>query len=296
MFNKKALIIGDGWVANNRHKPVLKMLGIDYKVYDPKYVVDETIGVEFDFALICTPPQSRVTALRMCIDKGISQIFIEKPIANSVEDAREILKLKEDNKLKIRSCHNFIFSNVGRCILQQDRFQMVNFFQLNRSDRVLPKWVYELNYGIGLDEFAHMGYLARSISPEKGLLDDGINYFENDKSSINKWVIQLINENGEYHLDLWRDSVYFNKAKSQKKYWQYIEEWSEIGQRFKSLLNVAFNRLIFRKSNDFGTKLMWEKFLSNSLNEKEEKLTSIEMSEKILLDFLEYKKNECVTR
>ena len=287
---KHALIIGDGWVANNRHKPAFAKLGVKYHAYDIKHHENKVLqNNNYDFALLSTPPQSRLATLKACINAGIKTIFLEKPLAHTLSDAEEIKSLIDANGISARSCHNFLFSRVGNAILNAKDIRTIVFYQLNRADRQFPAWIYQLDHGIGLDEFPHMGYLARAISREHGLLDPKIRYIDDALSSVNKWQIEYSCNDGFVTCDLWRDAVYINIASEQRPYWQYKEEWNEGKTRITSVVHRVFSRLVRRIPNDFGTNQMWKCFLNNTLSDEQNKLTSIDLSLEILNDFLKTK-------
>lgn len=285
----KCLIIGDGWVANNRHKPALKRIGIFFDVIDIKNKDSKPQG-GYDFALLCVPPQDRLAATRQCLELGINKFYLEKPISTTTEDAEAILRLINSASGSARHCHNFVFSNVGRHVLASAASaQNVIFTQLNRADRVLPKWVSDLPLGIGQDEFPHIGYLARAFSPELGICDNDIVYIENDNSHVNRWQIEWVDENGYYTADLWRDSVYLSKSQAQHPYWQYKEELHEGVQRIISFAKRACQRVIFKRSNDFGTTDMWRAFIEENLTPQQDRLTSAPFGQTILQDYIAHR-------
>lgn len=281
----RALIIGDGWVANNRHKPALAKLGVSVLAYDKKRPC--SIDGEFDFAVICTPPQDRLTAIKLAAKYGIKQIYLEKPIATTIDEANEILQYCRENGVSGRSCHNFLFGNVGNEILNSINIKNVVFTQLNRCDRLLPKWVTEIPFGISLDEFPHFGYLARAIYPDSGLRSAEAIVSDSTISVVNRWQIEFTSKKGFVVCDLWRDQVYISSGVKQIPYWQYKEELSEGLQRIRSVLKRVLTRILFKRANDFGTLEMWRSFLTNTLSEEQNYLTSLQLSKDILIDFVE---------
>lgn len=282
----KAIILGNGWVANARHKPALEKLGIKYDTFDIRDD-DEFTNESYDFAIISVPPQSRLEAVKLCLNAGIKKLFLEKPLAHTLDDGKEIVKKIKESKAQALCLHNFIFSNVGQALihLTAEKVEKAIFIQLNRDDRHLPAWVKELPMGIGLDEFPHMGYLSRAIFEEQGLNDDKVIFIENDNFSCNRWEIQICSQYGWFNCNLWTDSYTLDLACEQKPYWQYIELSAKILQNMKSLLLVSLNKVVLRKNNDFGTNAMWKKMLQNTMSEKEIELTSVDMGYKILQDY-----------
>jgi predicted dehydrogenase len=57
---------------------------------------DESINKPFDYALICTPPQYHIKLLNNCINRGDSNIFVEKPFGG-VDDKYEVDTISNSN-------------------------------------------------------------------------------------------------------------------------------------------------------------------------------------------------------
>jgi len=282
----KAIILGDGWVANARHKPALDKLSISYDTYDIR-TDDDFCNSGYDFAVVSVPPMSRLHAVKKCLEKGIVRLYLEKPLAHTIEDAKEIIKLIGDYNADAYCLHNFAFSEVGKYLLSLDRkdIKFSIFTQVNREDRKLPKWIDELPFGIGLDEFPHFGYLSRTLYVDKGLNSDDVIFIEDDKTFNNKWEIAISHQQGWTVCNLWTDSYYTDEAVGQTPYWQYKEVLKRCLYELRSLVKVSINRVILKKSNDFGTNTMWEKLLTNTLSQKEKEVVSLDMGLKILQDY-----------
>jgi predicted dehydrogenase len=66
-----------------------------------------------DVIHITTPPQSHFNLAKLCLDAGC-HVYVEKPFALSVEDARELIALANQKGLKITAGHDDQFSHVTR--------------------------------------------------------------------------------------------------------------------------------------------------------------------------------------
>jgi predicted dehydrogenase len=92
---KKVIIYGFGRMGLT-HYAILNQLieNADFVFVDPDYKVnyfakrnlkarilsnDKTLNETFDYALVCTPPMFHIPILEKCIDRGITNIFVEKP-------------------------------------------------------------------------------------------------------------------------------------------------------------------------------------------------------------------------
>jgi predicted dehydrogenase len=65
--------------------------------------LDQVEGIEpaDTVAHVCTPPATRVAVLRQLSARGYRRIVCEKPVAGSVEDLHEVLKIVEEEELDV---------------------------------------------------------------------------------------------------------------------------------------------------------------------------------------------------
>ena len=84
----KALIIGYG-SAGKRHAQHLTDLGVEWNFYDPMIEYDPVIDIggvatvskfDYDFAVICTPPQHHLNWVNNCRMLGFERVVCEKPM------------------------------------------------------------------------------------------------------------------------------------------------------------------------------------------------------------------------
>ena len=127
----KGAIIGCGWVANSYHIPAFRTLkGVEIvavcdqdeniarvtarrwgipRVYEDfsRLMAEENL----DFVDICTPPQVHFPLSIQAMRSGL-HILVEKPMAINLSQADEMLRISEDNNVKLCVAHNFLFSPV----------------------------------------------------------------------------------------------------------------------------------------------------------------------------------------
>ncbi|RDY29179.1 gfo/Idh/MocA family oxidoreductase [Romboutsia weinsteinii] len=68
---------------------------------------------KFDIVSICTPISSHYDIIKKCVSCGVKAIFCEKTLCNSVEDAKKIIKLCEDNNVVLAVNHILRWDNLN---------------------------------------------------------------------------------------------------------------------------------------------------------------------------------------
>ncbi len=124
-MNKKICVIGAGYWGKN-HIRVLNELGVlggivekDIKVVEavsknyPKIKFYNTVEsalteANFDGFTIATPSETHYALAKMLI-MAEKSVLVEKPLAFSVENAKELLRLSEDNKVSLMVGHVLLF-------------------------------------------------------------------------------------------------------------------------------------------------------------------------------------------
>jgi predicted dehydrogenase/nucleoside-diphosphate-sugar epimerase len=66
-----------------------------------------------DVVHVCTPPASHAPIARVALEAG-AHIYVEKPFAESVDDARKLLHLAADRSLKVCAGHQVLFERPAR--------------------------------------------------------------------------------------------------------------------------------------------------------------------------------------
>lgn len=124
-LNNQLEIVSICDIKTEQMETLLKRKNIDnnmIKQYtDYKKMIDEN---EIELVSIATESGLHAEIALYCIEKGI-HVIIEKPIAMSVDDADAIIRLSEQNKVKVCACHQNRF-NVAvqqmRKALEKGRF------------------------------------------------------------------------------------------------------------------------------------------------------------------------------
>ncbi len=250
----KAGIIGGGWVATARHIPAL--LKDDRvritAVFDPNLEKAKTAAKRFgiplatskldhllnrapDLVSICTPPASHASLTIKALEAG-SHVMVEKPMAMTSVEAREMIGTAERTGLRLCVSHNLLFSrSVSRAraaLIDAGPIQHIIGVQQSNPDRRLPTWYHELPGGLFFDESPHLIYLMRHLlgdfqvdkvwasletkptGPEFDVLETRIS---SDTASANltmvfnapvsDWTVIIIAARKVITLDLFRDMV-----------------------------------------------------------------------------------------
>ena len=109
----KILVIGSGSIGQ-RHIKNLKSLGIkDIQVFDSNKKLLKLVEKKFDIkvqnklnfdqidcTLICTPPNSHIKLAKLALENN-SNVFIEKPLSNSLKNINIISKIAKKKSLEI---------------------------------------------------------------------------------------------------------------------------------------------------------------------------------------------------
>lgn len=114
-MNKKTVVVGAGWISHC-HAKALQEIGVEISgVYDVNKEIAERFAEQYgtkaissldevldevDMVHLLTPPSKRLEYAEKAMRAG-KHLFIEKPIAISMEDARKILALAEENHVKL---------------------------------------------------------------------------------------------------------------------------------------------------------------------------------------------------
>ncbi|HEV1992278.1 MAG TPA: Gfo/Idh/MocA family oxidoreductase, partial [Candidatus Dormibacteraeota bacterium] len=186
----RVAVVGLGWVGTHRHLPWLRrtpgMRVVGVIDHSParveralarfgsvkSAVADGPEGVpwlsEVDAVTIATPPATH-HPLALAYLKAGKDVLLEKPMALTVDDARELLEVAENAGRMLAIVHNFQFARSVvrlRRLLAEGRLGEVRAVwgaQLSNPQRRLPEWYESLPLGLFFDESPHFFYLVRSV-------------------------------------------------------------------------------------------------------------------------------------
>ena len=104
-----------------------------------------------DVVHITTPPQGHFPLAKQCLEAG-SHVYLEKPFTVTAAEARELIALAEDKKLKITTGHNYQFT-----------LEMMEMRQLVAGDFLGGKPVHiESYWGYDLSDASYVGPILGS--------------------------------------------------------------------------------------------------------------------------------------
>lgn len=183
--------VGLGWVTTNRHIPALRrrpdvdLVGVIDPRSDRVTATAQRLKVrpgvgsapaqiawldEVDAVTIGTPPSTHFDLAQRFLSAG-KHVLLEKPMAMSPLEARQLLESATRAGRILGVVHNFQFS---RSIVRLQRLlvagelgelQGIAAVQLSNPNRRLPSWYEELPMGLFYDEAPHLLYLVRSLLP-----------------------------------------------------------------------------------------------------------------------------------
>lgn len=128
MKNWRIGVVGLGAAAKNIHIPALRKLPFATIAggFDPNCSADGVpqlpslaalLELQLDLVVIATPPASHLPIVRACFEAGID-VFCEKPLANSVVEADEMLSLASRYGRQLVVNSEFPFMNIHRAAEQ----------------------------------------------------------------------------------------------------------------------------------------------------------------------------------
>lgn len=182
--------VGLGWVTTHRHipwlrrAPTVELIG----VIDPHPIKvasalrrfhlrqgatasrpqDVPWLDEVEAVTIGTPPRSHYTLVKAFLDAG-KHVLVEKPMAMTPAEARELAQHAEQAGKTLAVVHNFQFARSVtrlRALLDAGKLgalQGVFGVQLSNPRRRLPTWCEDLPLGLFYDEAPHLLYLMRRV-------------------------------------------------------------------------------------------------------------------------------------
>lgn len=194
----RVLSIGLGWVATNRHLPVMTaspefdVVGVADKRPDRVEEVARKFKVrrhfsapglaeegglaqipwldEVEAVVIGASPFAHYTLAKAALCAG-KHVLTEKPFAMTVEEGEELVALATESGRTLAVVHNFQFAPSTQRLLADirsgkiGRIRSVSGVVFGNPRRRLPEWYEELPLGLFYDESPHLYYLLRVVLP-----------------------------------------------------------------------------------------------------------------------------------
>ncbi|MDG2111383.1 MAG: Gfo/Idh/MocA family oxidoreductase [Actinomycetota bacterium] len=176
-------LIGAGWVGTARHVPsVARADGAELvAVYDRRIEraraaagdraqATDDLAAFYDLGVdavsICTSPWGHAELTIDALDRGVD-VLCEKPMAITVAEAHEMVRVAEHRERVLCIAHNFLWSNAmvraRRALADAGSLHYVAGVQLSSEARRLPTWYRDLDGGLLTDEIPHMLYLLDDL-------------------------------------------------------------------------------------------------------------------------------------
>ena len=272
--------------------------------YKTKVFMDyNTIDENLDAVSICVPTKFHKEVALFFINKGVN-VLIEKPITPDVEEAKELIKAAEKNKVKLMVGHverfNPVVRKIKNIISKNGLGKIYNISAFRFSP--FPHRV--IDVGVTIDLAVHdidvMLYLnesgikrvyaetSRRIHANNEDLLNALLKFENNVTcSINtNWLtpkkvrkLQVTGEKGMFEADYIKQKLYFYKNEFTEKNFGYSKGITSVLEGKKEEIPI---------NNEEPLRIELEEFVDCIINDKtpavsgEEGLKVLEIASKIL--------------
>ncbi len=187
----KVAVVGCGWVAQNRHLPVMAssdlfdVVGVIDRRPDHAREIAKKRGLrryaeatslsevrwmdEIDAVTVATAPTAHFAFIKEALALG-KHVLTEKPFVMSVTEGEYLVQAAERVERNLAIVHNFQFARSSKRLLDDIRsgalgeVRGIEAVQLGNPLRRLPEWYDELPLGLFYDESPHLLYLARAVA------------------------------------------------------------------------------------------------------------------------------------
>lgn len=187
----KAAVIGCGWVAQNRHLPVMRssqlydVVGVIDRQPDRARNIAEQRGLrrhaqarslaevswldEVDALTVATAPTAHFDLINEALGFG-KHVLTEKPFVMNVSQGEHLVQAAVGANRCLAIVHNFQFARSTKRLLEEiesgalGEINGIDAVQLGNPRRRLPEWYDDLPLGLFYDESPHLLYLARAVA------------------------------------------------------------------------------------------------------------------------------------
>jgi predicted dehydrogenase len=187
----KIAVIGCGWVAQNRHIPVMcrnrrfDIVGIvdrregrarniaqqrRFRHYAQATSLGEVKWLdEVDAVTVATAPTDHYRLIGEALSLG-KHVLTEKPFVMKVAEGEKLVRTAENSDRCLAIVHNFQFARSTKRLLADiakgvlGEIRSIDAIQFGNPLRRLPEWYEDLPLGLFYDESPHLLYLMRAVA------------------------------------------------------------------------------------------------------------------------------------
>jgi predicted dehydrogenase len=183
-------VVGLGWVANNRHIPVilknpyLSLYGVVDKrperiqrLTEKHPSIKTSVsregempwGSDVQAVVIATDPLNHYSLAKKMLLDG-KHVLMEKPLTMTPEESIDLRNIAQEKRLSCCVVHNFQFARSTLKLQKMLRerelgdIQGIEAVQLSNPRRRLPVWYEQLPFGLFYDESPHMFYMLEALA------------------------------------------------------------------------------------------------------------------------------------
>ena len=225
MSTLKAAVIGSGLIAGLKHIPAFKKhggkvrltalcdlnldaakkLAAEHGIPNVYGDITEMLAKEKpDVVDICTPPKTHARIAIQCMQAG-SNVLIEKPMAQSVEECDSIIAVARENRVKVCLAHSDLFYypfQEARKLVKEGaigKFRGMRIFLSTPTDYITSKpdhWANKLPGGVVGETGPHITYMTLAfINPIRDVTVNAMKLSEHPWSPFEDYRIELIGDN-----------------------------------------------------------------------------------------------------
>lgn len=191
----KVAIIGFGSIGQRHYKNLLK-LGISnidivdtnpqrnlYNLINFYYDYNLILNNKYDFVMICTPPSSHIP-ISIDFAKSKNNLFIEKPLSNSLDDINNLIAIIENNNLIVQVGYNLKFHGAVEYLkgLIDHSFIGKIYYLHAEFGQYLPDWRENIKYEDNYTAKSNLG---------GGIINDGSHELDTLLWFINEDIIDI---------------------------------------------------------------------------------------------------------
>jgi predicted dehydrogenase len=132
--NFHELPCGEVVVACDRRREALDAMRVRYPGLRTTTELDEALGDDVEAVAIATPVETHFALAAAALDAG-KHVFVEKPLASSLEDAEALVTAADDAGLVLMPAHTFLYSppvNVIRDLIRGGDLGDIYFISTSR--------------------------------------------------------------------------------------------------------------------------------------------------------------------